>query len=640
MNRTIQASPPKLRLCRIASLLVVAMFLCGAVSCATSGTPSGDRAPNTASEATVPASLRHPPAGSVIGTHGLYGGYAWRGIPYAAAPTGANRFRAPIPTRPWQGTRDALAFGASCPQLASSIGGDTSAPDGDLVGSEDCLFLNVYAPERTPGSGADNRGGLPVMFWIHGGGNVAGTSSFYNGSRLASERQVIVVTINYRLGFLGWFRHRALRATADPVEASGNFGTLDIIRALDWVQENIATFGGNPNNVTIFGESAGGWNVLSLLASPLASGKFHRAIGQSSVTWSSSPARAENYVDDADPGDRASSGESVVKLLLADGSAADRDSAKRAIAAMDDTSLSRYLRDKSLEELFAAYAQQKPEAEDDYSCPLMFEDGIVLPATPLAHAFREGLHFNRVPVMLGTNKDEEKLYLFFDREYTSQLFGFIPRLRNRDRYLRDAATITRIWRMMAVDEVARDLSRAMPGQVFAYRFDWDEEPSLLWIEMAELIGAAHGFEIPFVFGHWNLGADSGLLFNEANRPGREALSAAMMSYWTQFAAHGRHGRGHDGGLPLWAAWTEGAPRFAILDTQQDGGLRMAQGSETAGDIAESILADSSYETLRRRCTALAAIYDWAPLAFSTRDYTEIGRGLCHEFPLRDLLDSF
>lgn len=509
---------------------------------------------------------------------------------------------------------------------------------GTIIGSEDCLYLNVYAPERDAFDQKGDRVVLPVMIWIHGGGNTSGTSSFYDGSKLANVHQVVVVTINYRLGFLGWFRHRALREGVDSVEASGNFGTLDQIRALDWVHENIAAFGGDPNNVTIFGESAGAWNVLGLMASPLANGKFHRAIAQSGLTWSFSPARAENYTDDSEPGDSTSSSESIVRMLLAEGRAADRADAKGQVAAMDAASLGDYLRGRTVADLFAAYAVKGTEAEDGYTCPRLFEDGVVLPATPLAAAFRPGSPFNRVPILLGTNKDEEKLFLLNDREYTSNLFGVIPTYRNRGRFLRDAATLTRIWRMMAVDEVAEDFSRSMPGRVFSYRFDWDEQPRFLWSDLGELIGAAHGFEIPFVFGHWDLGPNSHRLFDESNRSGREILSLAMMSYWVEFAANGEPRRGSDGRLPQWQAWAPGTPQFAILDTVAGGGVRMSVGRDTADQIAASIVADPTYENLRQRCGALAAIYNWAPLAFTVHDYHAAGAGLCRDFPIRAMVE--
>lgn len=586
----------------------------------------------------VSESLRHPPAGDVVGSEGLYGGFAWRGIPYARSPIGDRRFRAPVPAARWDQPFKALRFASSCPQYASTTNTDAAFSKGDTIGEEDCLFLNVYAPNVSGMSDASKSAGLPVMFWIHGGGNTSGTSSFYNGSRLADEHQVVVVTINYRLGFLGWFRHRALRAGADAADASGNFGTLDQILALEWVQDNIAAFGGDPANVTIFGESAGAWNVLALMASPLAEGKFHRAIAESALTWSFSSAAAENFADAAEPGRASSSNEVLVRLLLARKIATDRVSAKEKIAAMDDETLSQFLRDQTVAEFFEGYRREGTDVEDGYICPRIFEDGFVLPPYPLGHAFRPEASFNRVPVILGTNRDEEKLFLFYNREYTSQVFGIIPTFRDRDRYLRDAETLTRIWRMMAVDEIAQDLSRSMTGNVFSYRFDWDEQPSFLWSNLAELIGAAHGFEIPFVFGHWDLGPNSDRLFDEENRAGRESLSRAMGSYWAEFAWHGSPGKGRGGDLPEWSNWDHSQPRFAILDTPAGGGVRMSKGRDTATKIAETILEDTSYESLERRCQALASIYNWAPLAFSVDDFAEVGGGLCWDFSIHDLVE--
>ncbi|MEN8161810.1 MAG: carboxylesterase family protein, partial [Myxococcota bacterium] len=256
---------------RRASLVVALLW--GCASEPPVAVPTGD-----------PATLRQPPAGDVVGSAGHHGGHAWLGIPYAEPPLGALRWRAPQPLLPWTGTREALASGASCPQFANGLGGDTSAEPGTLIGSEDCLTLNVYAPVL---AGPPAEAHLPVMVWIHGGGNTIGTASFYDGSRLASEQAVVVVTINYRLGALGWLRHAALREGADALDASGNLGTLDQIQALRWVQNNVAAFGGDPGNVTIFGESAGGQNVLVLLTAPAAADLFHRAIAQSGGAWHS-----------------------------------------------------------------------------------------------------------------------------------------------------------------------------------------------------------------------------------------------------------------------------------------------------------------------------------------------------------------
>ena len=633
--------------------LIGAFGVLGLAGCVGPREPAATAIP--ASDEAAPGSLRTLRDGRVVGTRGLYGGFAWLGLPYARPPVGERRFRASAPPESWSGVRPALRLAPACPQYGSAISGGPPVPVGERVGEEDCLYLNVYAPavststdeppasppesDRAPASGHAGAG-LPVMFWIHGGGNTSGSAAFFDGSRLAEEQRVVVVTIQYRLGFLGWLRHRSLReGAADSLEASGNFGLLDQILALDWVQQNVAAFGGDPHNVTIFGESAGGWNVMALLASPLASGLFHRAIAQSSVTWSFSPQQAEHYVDDEQPGEATSSGDALIRMLIAAGRAGDRAAAKRLIDSMEAASLAAFLRSRTLPELFAAYSIGGGEPVDGYTCPRIFEDGVVLPATPLARAFGAESAFNRVPVMLGTNRDEEKLFLLSNPEYTRRLFGIVPTYRDRDRYLRDARTISRIWRMMAVDDVADDLSQAMPGQVFAYRFDWDEQPRILWTDLGEMIGAAHGFEIPFVFGHWDLGPESDRVFVESNRAGREALGRAMRSYWTEFARSGRPGRGRDTHRPDWPDWCPDARRFLVFDTPAGGGIRVAAGRENAAEIATGILEDPSYASLRRRCTALASIHNWAPEAFSIQDYQTEGGGLCSSFPLRELVDS-
>ena len=155
-----------------------------------------------------------------------------------------------------------------------------SEGDGYFSGSEDCLYLDIKAPKKR------SNNALPVMFWIHGGGNTSGLKDIYDFSKMVNRHDVIVVTINYRLGPFGWFTHPSIQDLQDGLDKTSNFGTLDIISALEWVQSNIAFFGGDKNNVTIFGESAGGHNVFSLLASKKAKGLFHKAIAQSGYTTS------------------------------------------------------------------------------------------------------------------------------------------------------------------------------------------------------------------------------------------------------------------------------------------------------------------------------------------------------------------
>jgi para-nitrobenzyl esterase len=198
---------------------------------------------------------------------------AFRGIPYAAAPVGSLRWRPPQAATAWKGVRAVDQVGALCPQKYNAADNGV----GPLPMSEDCLTLNVFAPDK------HTIAALPVMFWIHGGGyvNGSGTAALYDGTELAKQG-VVVVTMNYRLGRLGFFAHPAL-STEHPTEFQANFGLMDQIAALHWVRHNIRAFGGNPGNVTIFGESAGGGAVNLLMISPAARGLFHRAISQSGV---------------------------------------------------------------------------------------------------------------------------------------------------------------------------------------------------------------------------------------------------------------------------------------------------------------------------------------------------------------------
>ncbi len=220
--------------------------------------------------------LAPPSRPVVVTTHGAVRGVcsdgvvAFRGLPYAAPPVGPLRWRPPRPATPWIGERDAATWGAICVQ--SPPGADPGV--GPPPMREDCLTLNVWAPESVRD--------LPVMLWIHGGGyhGGSGTASLYDGSALA-RLGVVVVTINYRLGRLGFFDHPALAAERPPDEPAANYGVMDQIAALGWVRDEIAAFGGDPGNVTVFGESAGGAAVLQLMVSPSARGLFHRAVVQS-----------------------------------------------------------------------------------------------------------------------------------------------------------------------------------------------------------------------------------------------------------------------------------------------------------------------------------------------------------------------
>ncbi len=531
-----------------------------------------------------PSSRRSPPAGDVVGRVGIYGSHEYLGIPYAAPPVGERRWRAPAPLAPWSGTREATRHGAACPQFGSPFAG-LAIPSDEIGGDEDCLVLDVYAPvDATPVTA--ERPGLPVLFWIHGGGNVIGQASNYDGGYLAATQDVVVVAINYRLGPLGWFRHASLRAEATTEEdRSGNFGVLDMIAALGWVRDNIAAFGGDPGNVTIFGESAGGRDVFALLRAPGARGSFHRAIAQSGGLRSTTLAEAENFADDTPPGNPGSSNETLVALLVEDGSAPDVPTARAKLDAMTATDVATYLRAKPAEAILATYAREATEGLIDV--PQMFPDGAVLPASAPLDGFATADGHAGVPVMIGTNRDEDKLFLFANPEHTWQLLWLFPRLNDPENFEARAEHGSRVWKAAGADEPAAALGKGGAPGVFVYRFDWDEEPTIVGSDFSKMVGASHGFEIPFVFGHFDLGPAANALWTEENEAGRKKLSEQMISYWVQFATTGAPGQGRSGDLPEWKP----APEFLVLDTDADGGLRMSGETLTEEEVLAAADAD-------------------------------------------------
>jgi para-nitrobenzyl esterase len=527
-------------------------------------------------------------------------------------PVGDRRWRAPERPAAWSQTREALDQGAFCTQFASRFGG-VPGEDGEILGSEDCLFLDVYAKRREASAVPGGEHRVPVLVWIHGGGNVIGHAGFYDGGNMAQTHDVVVVAINYRLGPLGWFRHASLRddAASSAVDRSGNFGTLDMIRALEWVRDNIAAFGGDPNNVTIFGESAGGTDVFTMLLSPQAKGLFHRAIAQSGGTYFYDTEAAENFREDG--GAEGSSNEVLLSLLQRDGEATDRETAKARLSNMTSAEVARYLRDEPAEGFLRMYATDL--AEGLIELPLTFREGVVIPVEDAKDRFSNAETWNVVPVIAGTNRDENRLFMYGDPKWVSQWFGFLPHLRDEEGFLLESRYRSLMWRASGSDEPITAM-RLTSDDVWSYRFDWDEEPSVLGADLSIMLGAAHGFEIPFVFGHFDLGEAGNIIFNDDNRAGREELSRAIMSYWVQFATTGDPGRGRDGSLTPWSAWApaEKAEKFIVLDTVAGGGLRMSSGSVTQNSVLATAQEDASLSARDDRCVILGRIVEWSDVA--------------------------
>ena len=509
------------------------------------------------------ATLRQIGQGTLRGGLSDNGALTWRGIPYAAPPVGELRWRAPRPAPRFAGGELlAVEHGQPCVQDLSLAAPFQDHDADGFVGSEDCLYLNVYAP-----AGSSSADRLPVMYFIHGGGNVGGhnAATTYDGSVLAERERVIVVTINYRLGLLGWFMHPALiEPDASPEDRSGNWGTLDIIRGLHWVRENVAAFGGDADNVTIFGESAGGVNVYSLLVSPLAKGLFHRAIAQSGGVLCDTMASACHYADDPEPGSPNSARELFNRLLLRTGQASDAATAKALQNGMPDRAVAQLLRQATPAELIGL---ANPERLRLYAAPRVLRDGHVLPKESWLSAFSAG-RFHRVPLITGTNRDERRLYQFLEPRWRKTM-----RETPRD-YVLYAKYGSLAWKQRAVDDVARAMLHAGHREVYAYRFDWDEQGTVQGFDMSLAVGAGHAVELPFVFGT-SSSLTPGL--SGVTDESRGALSASMTSYWAQLAYAGAPGQGRDGRQPEWQPWHErdGEPCLMLFDSAADGGVRMS-----------------------------------------------------------------
>jgi para-nitrobenzyl esterase len=554
--------------------------------------------------------------------------HVWRGLPFAEPPVDSLRWRAPRAPQPWEGVREALESGSECSQL----GGDP------IMGGEDCLYLDVYAPAMDPEDLPTGPDRLPVMYWIHGGGNSMGAGNQLPPSALARDNGVIVVTINYRLGVFGWLSHPALRAGATgPEDASGNFGTLDMIRGLEWVRDNIASFGGNPDRVTIFGESAGGINVFSLLVSPRASGLFHAAISESGSPTSMSADESENYTDDpVAPGLPGSSSEVVIALLRQVGRAEDRETAKAVAAGMSPDEIEQFLRGFSTEEILTPFVELMDGAMPIYITPNVFQDGHVVSRGEVVDLLGTPGAYNAVPFIAGTNREESKLFFAMNSPHIETTFGMPSGFKNERLYDVEGEYGGLIWRAMGADEPISAMRKVQGPSVWAYRFDWDEEPSVLGMDLSKLIGAGHAVEMLFVFGLTDLGFANRFIFDDP--PSAARLSAQMRSYWAHFAHTFRPGRGQEGDLPEWPPWGEGAsdPKYLILDSDRDGGIELGSDRIDQGFVLDRAGKDPRLLNDEERCRVFRNFVQWSE-ALSVEEYAQVDGGLCEAWPLESRL---
>lgn len=574
------------------------------------------------------ASLRETRSGPVVGGTAPSGATVWLGIPYAAPPVGALRWRAPRAPRAWLNPRESRTFASACPQFASRLAASQVEP-GTLIGNEDCLYLNVFAP-----SGLAPGDGVPVMVYLHGGGNSYGSTASYDGSAFVQEQGVLMVTLQYRLGPLGWFSHPALRAAdVTPEEASGNFALLDMVAALRWVRDNIAAFGGDPQRVTVFGQSAGGRNVYSLLVAPQARGLFHGAIIQSGFPGTFPLEQAERLDAGPQRGHPNSSAELVTRWLRAR-SGSSREEALGAAGSMQDDDLRRFLRDLDPGTLFAGLRRSGAA----YRIPALFRDGVVLPTEPLPEVFADPARWHRVPLLVGSNRDEVKLFMALSPTYTRQRFGVLPARRDPQRYDRIARYHSDTWTAVGVDMPLAAISQSdAEAALYAYRFDWDDMRDGWLVDLPGLLGAAHALELDFLFRPLLSPAVPGVS-HRGNRASRERLGRALRDYWAGFAYHGRPGAGRSGTRGIWPSWQADAPRVMLLDEAGDGGLRLETFVTDVAAVKQR-LADDELLPGRLRCALYVDLFlanNGLPELFSAREYQALD---CAQFPASSLVGA-
>jgi len=514
----------------IGTMVLLACVLLLAPGCGSAAQPAG---PTTASPG---AAATGAPLGVVALQEGRVSGVesggvsVYLGIPYAAPPVGALRWRPPQPAKPWAGVRACTQYGASCIQ--------GNAPDHPGVQSgaqsEDCLYLNVWTPAKT------RRERLPVMVWIHGGGFISGSGVLPvpGGTMLSSIEHVIVVSFNYRLGVFGFFAHAQL-SRESPHDVSGNYGLLDQMEALRWVRRNIAAFGGDPRRVTIFGQSAGGQSVIAQLVSPLSRGLFSRAASESpryqdrgvglwsTLTLKEQEQEGEEIADD---------------LGIPDGPG--QASALRKVSAAR----------------LAAVTAPVPRG-----LPLMFVhppqpsfqpvvDGYVLPAEPWK-LLRSG-KWAHVPLLIGSNQDECNMWLSGLPAPQAASVALTSRQRVQWFTGPDWPSLDRRFPAAPPSSIMPHTSRMMTVLEFnaparyAARVAAESQKSFLYyftrVPPGDAAGADHGVEVPYVFGRVAARAQKGVT------DGTDiALSRVMMHYWASFAATGDP---NSPGAPTWNAY--------------------------------------------------------------------------------------
>tara|TARA_Y100001935_G_scaffold253174_1_gene258686 strand:+ start:843 stop:2627 length:1785 start_codon:yes stop_codon:yes gene_type:complete len=510
-------------------------------------------------------------------------------IPYAEPPVGHLRWKAPrriksntIVIKPKKDN--------NCVQRPSNLGGIEG--EGDFVGTEDCLYLDIQKPKK-------HEGKLPVMFWIHGGGNTSGYKDIYDFSKMVKKHNVILVRINYRLGPFGWFYHPSIQGLQNGIDKTSNFGTLDIISALEWVNQNIELFGGDSKNITIFGESAGGHNVLSLIISEKSNGLFHKAIAMSGYTTTIN--QEKSYKQEEHSSTSEFSSWNVVNNILEDINQSKTQESYSEIELRD------ILLNLSTEDFFEHYSEREPYQE----LPLLQSDGIVVPKEGLRNALSNPKYVKDIPIIAGSTRDEVKLWLasasyFVDLDYS--ILGTVLRipkviLKDEDafnafNYYRSSA-----WKIRGVDYPLQSMATTGNNNLYAYRYDWDDHRRFIIADFKKLIGAAHATEISLLAGDYKL--VGGYPLSDLIYPpsvSKRFTSKNLMKFWTNFAKYGVPGESTNS--IKWEPYDINENRngkFLIIDKKKD--MEMSYDTNTFESLMDELYSDIRLDELEK-CVVL------------------------------------
>ncbi|KGJ87859.1 carboxylesterase family protein [Thalassotalea sp. ND16A] len=478
----------------------------------------------------------------------------WLGVAYAQPPVDDLRWKATRPALAWDGIRQATMQPQPCPQQKSN--GDEKV----YIGDEDCLYLNIWRPN----SDHEN---LPVHVYFHGGANEQGSISrgAHQGELLAQKGNMIVVTVQYRLGFLGWL-YTNEKKSSNAMDNSGNYGLLDSIQSLKWIKQNISAFGGDPNNVTLGGLSAGAQNIFNLLSSKMATGLFHKAYLQSGIPIDYSLTEAQI----------ASS--QLKKALIGE-----------SVAKMNAEEIDVYLASVSAKDIIKFGSQLNPDFNG-------VRDGFVMPLEPTLEQISNGSIANKVPLLIGLTKDEVK---FWTCDKLDNIFYWLK--PSNAALVGDY--INELFTAMVVPAFRKGarLSSSQQWDIYFYQMRWgtpDENGnSPLPNNLGLCAGAFHAIDTSFHFGHWDRTifkpSLQSLIFTEANREGRKNLSAEIMTRFTSFVHNGNPN--FDSAIP-WPLITEGldVTRLAFdVDLEKDSAkVQVLKGIKSVNDIKQK--ADKTF----------------------------------------------